>query len=87
MIAIMAWVLPAIWCATSLMVHKPLFLVTFMGISNSLFLLMVAWQALAFRYWHTDRRLAPSAGFDGALWVSMVAIAFVAIRVSWSLLG
>ena len=86
-IAILAWALPAIWCATCLLVHKPLYLVTFMGISNSLFLLMVAWQALAFRYGYTDRRLAPSAAFDGALWLSIVAIAFVAIRVSWLLLG
>ncbi len=49
--------------------------------------LLVAWQALVFRYRHTDRRLAPSAAFDAALWLSILAIGFVAARVSWSLLG
>ncbi|NWG14347.1 MAG: Nramp family divalent metal transporter [Acidobacteria bacterium] len=86
-IGILAWALPAVWCATCLLVHKPLYLVTFMGISNSLFLLLVAWRAMIFRYGCTDRRLAPSAAFDGALWLSMFAIAFVATRVSWSLIG
>ncbi len=84
-IAILAWALPAIWCGTCLLVQKPLYLVTFMGISNSLFLLMVAWQALVFRYRQTDRRLAPSGVFDCALWVSIIAIAFVAARVCWLL--
>jgi hypothetical protein len=86
-IAILAWTLPAIWCGTCLLVHKPLYLVIIMGISNSLFLLIVSWQALVFRYRHTDRLLAPSVVFDGALWLSVLAVGFVTTRVSWSFLG
>jgi manganese transport protein len=86
-IAVLAWILPSAWCATSLLVPRPLYLVTFMGISNALFLLLVAWQALIFRYRQTDRRLNPSAAFDGALWLSVAAVAFVAVRVLWLLFG
>ena len=86
-IAALAWVLPATWAATFLLVRKPLFMVVFMGISNALFLLVVAWQALVFRYRHTDARLEPGRVYDAALWLSILLIGFAAARIVQSAAG
>lgn len=80
-LAILAWLLPAVWTAGYFAVRKPLGLVVVMGISNAVFLLVVAWQAMVFRYRHTDRRLLPSRAFDAALWTSVVTIAVLALRL------
>ena len=79
-VAILSWALPSVWGAVFLAVPRPLSLVVFMGINNSLFLLVVAYQAFAFRYKHTDRRLAPSHAFDLALWLSVLTIVFMAAK-------
>jgi Mn2+/Fe2+ NRAMP family transporter len=77
-IAILAWCLPAIWALVYVAVRKPLFLVALMGISNSLFLVVVAYQALVYRYRATDPGVRPSRGYDGLLWGSVLAIGFMA---------
>jgi hypothetical protein len=77
-IAVLAWILPAVWALVYLTIQRPLFLIMLMGISNALFLLVVGWQALRFRHLHSDPRLRPSAAYDAALWLSLAAIAAVA---------
>jgi Mn2+/Fe2+ NRAMP family transporter len=86
-VAVLSWALPSVWGAVFLTVRRPLFLVVFMGIANSLFLLVVAYQAFVFRYKHTDRRLVPSRAFDVALWLSVLAVVFVAGKVLQSAFG
>jgi Mn2+/Fe2+ NRAMP family transporter len=84
-----AWiaVLFALACAVIyLMVRKPLLLVTFMGICNALFLLVVGYQAVRFRYGPGDPRLSPGRAYDVALWVSLAAIGFMAVRTVASLI-
>lgn len=51
-----------------------------MGIANSLFLIVVASQAVVFRYRFTDTRLTPCLGYDLVLWLSLCSIGFVAVR-------
>jgi hypothetical protein len=83
-LAAFSWALPVIWTAVYLAVPRPLYLVVFMGISNALFLLVVAYQALVFRYRHTDPRLAPSPAFDACLWLSILLIGFAGAKVGLS---
>ncbi len=83
-IAIMAWVFPLTCGIIYFFIQKPLLLVIFMGISNSLFLIVVAWQALIFRYCRTDKELTPSKFYDFILWLSIFSIAYLAWRAVFS---
>lgn len=66
--------------------QRPLFLVVLMGVVNSAFLLVVAYQAVVFRYRRTAADLQPHRPYDVALWISLAAIGFVAARSLVSLL-
>lgn len=79
-ISYMAWVFPIVCGIIYFLIQKPLFLVIFMGISNSLFLLVVAYITVIFRYKYTDKQLQPSVGYDIALWISLFSIAFMAAQ-------
>jgi hypothetical protein len=63
-----------------LAIQRPLLLVTFMGLCNALFLIVVAYQTVMFRYRQTERRLRPTTAYDVALWISLGAISFMAVR-------
>jgi hypothetical protein len=69
------------------LVQKPLLLVTFMGICNALFLLVVAYQTVIFRLRHTPEGLRPSKLYDISLILSLVAIGFMAARAVHGLLN
>ena len=58
-----------------------------MGISNSAFLLVVAYQALIYRYRETDPRVTPSRAYDLLLWGSVLAIGYMAARYMAALLA
>ena len=79
-IAVVAWVFPTLCAVIYFVVQKPLLLVTFMGVCNALFLIVVAYQTVIFRYRHTDRQLQPSWRYDTALWISLAAIGLMAAR-------
>jgi hypothetical protein len=79
-IAAVAWLFPVICSVIYLAIPRPLLLVTFMGLCNALFLVVVAYQTVVFRYRHTDQKLRPSRTYDLALWVSLAAIGFMAVR-------
>ncbi len=74
--------IPVFWCLSYIVVQKPIALVIVLGITNSVFLLVVAYQALVFRYRNTDPALIPSRGFDVFLCLSVLAIGFMAARVA-----
>ena len=82
LLAILAWVIPVFWCVAYIVVRKPIALVIVLGVTNAVFLLVVAYQALVFRYRNTDRVLTPSKVFDVFLWLSVLAIGFMAARVA-----
>ena len=81
----MTWVFPAVCGMVYLFIQKPLLLVVFMGISNALFLIVVAYQAIIFRYRYTDPRLRPGFFYDLALWASLLSIGFLAVHTCVSL--
>ena len=83
-LAILAWVMPAIWGLSYIAFQKPIALVIVLGIANSVFLLVVAYQAMVFRYRNTREELKPSLGFDALLWLSIVTIGVMAVRVGWN---
>ena len=58
--AILAFVLPAIWGLFYLWLPQPLILIAILGIANSVFLIIVAYQALVFRYRRTEKSIAPT---------------------------
>lgn len=80
-LAVVSWILPIAWGVFYLAIQKPLFLIIIMGLANSGFLLVVAYQALIYRYAHTPAELTPSRTYDCALWTSISAIAFVALWI------
>ncbi len=82
LLTILAWVMPVFWCLSYIAVRKPIALVIVLGISNSIFLLVVAYQSLVFRYRNTDSALTSSKGFDAFLWLSVLTIGFMAARVA-----
>lgn len=86
-IAMMAWIFPILSGVAYYLVRQPLLLVKFMGICNAMYLLVVAYQAWVFRYRCTLPALRPSRLYDGALWLSLASIAFMAARAAWSVFG
>jgi hypothetical protein len=80
--AVMAWLLPIVWGLVYVGFQKPLILVIFMGISNSLFLLVVAHKAIVFHYSRPDLRLFSSLRYDVFLWVSVLSIVSLSL---WAL--
>ena len=84
-IARVAWVFPGICGVVYLLVQRPLFLIVLMGIANALFLIVVAYQAVVFRYRHTDPRLVPGVVYDVALWLSIASICLLACHAAYSL--
>ncbi len=81
-IAVMSWLLPSVWGLVYLGFQRPLILVIFMGISNSLFLLVVAYKAIVFHYTGPNRRMFSSLGYDIFLWVSVLSIVLLSF---WAL--
>jgi len=85
--SILAVILPGVWGLFYLWLSRPMLLVAILGIANSVFLLVVAYQALIFRYRQTDKRIPSSKPYDAFLLLSAAAIGFVAIRSLITALG
>jgi manganese transport protein len=86
-VRVLSWVQPALWAVTYVTFQKPLGLVVFMGVMNAVFLLVVAWQGVVFRYERPEPALDPSRAYDAALWLSIASIAAVAAMTLRSLVG
>lgn len=78
-IAILAWLLPAIWAILFLVMENPAFMVIIGGLATVVILLIVVYAALHFRYKRLDPRLLPSKIYDFFLWSSSAAIFLVAM--------
>ncbi|MBZ0255996.1 Nramp family divalent metal transporter [bacterium] len=84
---LMAWAFPILSGAIYFLLQKPLLLVIFMGVVNSLFLLIVAYETILSRYFHTDAAMKPSTIYDAALWISLASIGFMAGKSIYSLVA
>jgi Mn2+/Fe2+ NRAMP family transporter len=78
-IAIFAWFLPMSWATLFLVMRTPVLMVTIGGVITTVILLIVVFAALHFRYRQVPHSLIPGKIYDGAFWVSIIAIVMVAI--------
>lgn len=78
MISITAWVLPFLWALAYLFIKLPVFMILFGGIVSSIFLLIVVFAAINFRYRRTQF-IQPGLFYDIALWISITSIVGVGI--------
>lgn len=83
-VILLSWVIPVIWAVIYLSFQYPLYLVTLMGILSTIFLILVVYQALGYRYASAERgsrRLLPR---DVFLWLSTISIALIALKALYS---
>ena len=78
-IAVIAFIIPAIYTLLFLLIKAPVFMVTVGGIATSVLLLIVVFAAIHFRYRRLSAELAPGRFFDAWLWVSILTIVFIGI--------
>lgn len=86
-IAFFAWAFPVIWCVVYLFVKKPAFMVIVGGVITTFILVLVVIAAIDFRCRRTIPALRPSALYDVALGVSVLAILGVAVKAVYSMVG
>ena len=80
-IGIAAWIIPVIWATLFLLMGNPALMVILGGLATVVILFIVVFAALYFRYYRLDHRLLPSLAYDGALWISSIAICLVGVYV------
>lgn len=78
-IAILAWIMPFLWAALFVFIKLPVLMVISGGIVGSILLLLVVFATLHFRYRRTAPEFVPTRTYDVILWVSTLAIAWVAV--------
>ncbi len=78
-ISILAWVFPAVWAFTYLLIELPVIMILSGGIVGSLLLLLVVFAALCFRYAKNAPVIRSSLAFDVLLWSSVLSIILVAV--------
>lgn len=79
MIAILAFVFPAAWCALFIFIKLPVSMILVGGFMTSVLLLLVVLAALHFRYRRLPDLLKPTLFYDAAFWLSACAIASIGI--------
>jgi Mn2+/Fe2+ NRAMP family transporter len=78
LIAILAWIFPALWLCMFLFINSPVLMVLSGGIVGSVLLFVVVYAALHFRY----KRLTavrPGIFYDVIFWLSVISIVLVGI--------
>jgi Mn2+/Fe2+ NRAMP family transporter len=78
-IAVLAWVIPLIWATLFVFIRLPVLMVISGGIVGSMLLLLVVFAVLHFRYRRTKPEFIPGKMYDLILWISVLAIALVAV--------
>jgi len=78
-IAILSWVLPAIWVTLFLFIKLPVLMVLVGGAVTSVILFLVIYAAIQFRYRQTPLEFKPKLRYDIALAISMLVIVAIGI--------
>lgn len=84
LVAILAWVIPAIWGGLYLYFQAPGTMVMLGGIATALILLIVLFAAIHFRFRTLPAELKPSPVYDIAFWLSALSIIGVGVYSVWS---
>ena len=85
-IAILSWVLPAIWCILFLFLQAPVMMVILGGIATSILLILIVYVAFVFRYRELPESLKPSKIYDIFFWMSILSILTVSAYGVWQIL-
>jgi len=78
-IAAFAFFFPVLWSALFFFFEDPVFMVLAGGAITAAILLLVVVAAVHFRYRRLPRELEPSPAYDAGFWISVVAIALLAV--------
>ncbi len=78
-ISVLAWVIPLLWASLFIFIQLPVLMIISGGIVGSALLLLVVFATLHFRYRRTLPAFAPSKMYDIILWISVLAIGWVAV--------
>ncbi len=84
-IAILAWVIPLTWATSFLVMQAPVFMIIIGGVATTVILLLVVFAALYFRYRTLPPELHPGLLYDTGFWISVLAIAMVALYGAYRL--
>ncbi|MEM9281685.1 MAG: Nramp family divalent metal transporter [Verrucomicrobiota bacterium] len=83
-IAVLAFVLPAVWAILYFQFEDPVWMVLVGGAITAAILLIVVVGAVHFRYRRLPKSLAPSVGYDIGFWISVISIGFLAALAVWN---
>ena len=75
----LAWIIPLVWAALFLLIKLPAIMVAIGGAITTVILLLVVFAVLHFRYRNLPEALRPGRVYDTLFWISVVAIAMVAL--------
>lgn len=78
-ISVLAWVMPLLWASLFVFIKMPVLMVISGGIVGSVLLLLVVGATLHFRYKRTKPPFVPGMVYDFILWISVLAIGWVAV--------
>lgn len=87
MVAILAWIIPMLWCAVYLFFEDPGKMVMLGGIATAVILLIVLFAAVHFRFKRLPPELKPTRVYDLAFFLSALAILGVGIYSVWKVLS
>ena len=84
-IAVLAWVFPAMWALTYMFMELPVLMILFGGTVGSIMLFLIVFAALHIRYVRPSRIQSGGPFYDVAFWISTVSIVMVGIYGVWGL--
>ncbi|GAA4410936.1 Nramp family divalent metal transporter [Nibrella viscosa] len=85
-IAVLAWLFPALWCVSFLFLQVPVLMILLGGVATSVLLIVVVWAAWQFRYHQLPASLKPTLFYDFCFWVSILSILGVGTYGIWQVL-
>ncbi|GAA4449159.1 Nramp family divalent metal transporter [Nibrella saemangeumensis] len=85
-IAVLAWVFPALWCISFLFLQVPVLMILLGGAATSVLLIVVVWAAWQFRYHQLPASLKPTRFYDVCFWISVLSILGVGAYGIWQVL-
>ena len=82
-IAILAFFFPALWAVLFFQFEDPVWMVLVGGAITAAILLLVVIGTIHFRYRRLPESLAPSRAYNAGFWISVIAIAVLAVLAVW----
>ncbi len=78
-IAMLAWLFAVIWSLLFILIKLPVIMILIGGIADAVMMVLVVFVAIHYRYQRLSVALRPGKIYDGALWISCIAIILVGV--------